>query len=75
MGDVAKFPLRRSFAGHRNEHPLFSVDHANVVDDEFTVDGDGFASWSEPAPKPAPGTGQINALNESGQRQDMSIGK
>ncbi|ETW84889.1 hypothetical protein HETIRDRAFT_450218 [Heterobasidion irregulare TC 32-1] len=40
----------------------------------FTVDGDGFASWSEPAPKPAPGTGQINALNESGQRQDMSIG-
>src|SRR5690606_13911790 len=41
VGDVAKFPLRRPFAGNRNEPALFPGDHPEVMDDEFTVDGDG----------------------------------
>ncbi|EKM58420.1 uncharacterized protein PHACADRAFT_252730, partial [Phanerochaete carnosa HHB-10118-sp] len=38
------------------------------------MDSDDFVMWSEPSPKPAPGTGTIVADNDSDRRQDLSIG-
>ncbi|GJE94749.1 hypothetical protein PsYK624_109210 [Phanerochaete sordida] len=40
----------------------------------FTTDSDNFVEWSEPSPKPAPGTGTIVADNESGSKQDLMLG-
>ncbi|CAM4485824.1 hypothetical protein PATA110616_21820 [Paenibacillus tarimensis] len=41
MSDITEFSIRSTLARHSHEHTIVTIDHANVVNYKFIVNGDG----------------------------------